>query len=124
LSELIAQFDVPIREINKVLPEIVLRRSKGDLDKRPPLRSLRLSDQAHVRFTRQPIAFARIAWDARAHHIFPRGHASSIPRHDMIEIQVAPLEKMAAVLAGIVISLKYVVPGEFYFLLRKPIEHQ
>jgi len=51
-----------------VLPEIVLGRSKGDLDKRPPLRSLRFADQAHVCFTRKPVALARIARDAGANH--------------------------------------------------------
>ena len=39
--ELVAQLDVPVREIDKVPPEIVLRRSKRDLNKRPPLRPLR-----------------------------------------------------------------------------------
>ena len=102
----------------------MLRRSKGDLDKRPPLRSLRLSDQAHVRLTRKSVALAGVAGDAGANNVFPSRGAAAVARHDMIEIKVAPVEKMAAVLAGIVISLKYVVPGEFYFLLRKPIEHQ
>ena len=35
---LVAQFNVPVREIDEVLPEVVLGRSEGDLDKRPPLR--------------------------------------------------------------------------------------
>ena len=43
-QRLVAQFDVPVREINEVFPEIVLGRSKGDLDKRPPLRPLRFAD--------------------------------------------------------------------------------
>ena len=33
---LIAQFNVPVRKIDKMLPEIVLRRGKSDLDERPP----------------------------------------------------------------------------------------
>jgi hypothetical protein len=77
-----------------------------------------------MRFARKSVALLCVAGDARAHHVFPSGRPPSVARHDMIEIQVAPFEKMAAVLAGIVISLEYVVSGEFYFLLRKPIEHE
>src|SRR2546430_6650239 len=68
-QRLVAQFDVPVREINEVFPQIVLRRSKSDLDERPPLRSLRFADQAHVCFTREPITLAGIAGDARANHV-------------------------------------------------------
>src|SRR5439155_19656824 len=69
----IAQLDVPVREIDKVLPQVVLRRSKGNLNKRPPFWSLGFADQAHVRFSRKSIALACIARDARANHVFPRG---------------------------------------------------
>ena len=31
---------------------------------------------------------------------------------------------MTTVLAGVFVPLEYVVPGEFYFLLRKPVEHK
>ena len=61
---LIAQLDVPVSEIDKVLPEVVLRRRESNLDERPPLGPLRFADQAHVRFSRQSIALARIAVDA------------------------------------------------------------
>ena len=42
----------------------------------------------------------------------------------MIQIKVTPIEEFAAVLTGVLVSLKHVVSGEFYFLLRKPIEHK
>src|SRR6476660_3058448 len=122
--ELVAQFDVPVREIDEVLPEIVLGRSKGDLDKRTPLRSLRFADQAHVRFARKPVAFARIARNTGANHIFPSRCAAPVARHDMIQIKVTAIEEFATVLAGVLIALKHVVSGEFYFLLRKPIKHK
>ena len=124
LQRLIAQFDVPVREIDEVLPEIVLGRSKGDLDKRPPLWSLRFTDQTHVRFTRKPVALARIAWDAGANHVFPSRRPAPVARHDVIQIKVTPIEEFATVLAGVLVALKHVVSGEFYFLLRKPIEHK
>jgi len=107
-----------------VLPEIVLGRSKRDLHKGPPLRSLRLSNQAHVGFARKPIAFARIARNTRANHVFPSRRPAPVARHDVIQIKVTPIEEFAAVLAGVLVSLKHVVPCEFYFLLWKPIEHK
>ena len=42
----------------------------------------------------------------------------------MIEIEVAPIKDVAAVLAGVLVSLKHIMPREFYFLFRKPIEHK
>jgi len=107
-----------------VLPEIVLGRSKRDLNKRPPLRPLRFADQAHVRFTRKPVAFARIARNTGANHIFPSRRPTSVARDDVIQIKFAPIEEVAAVLAGVLVSLKHVVSGKFYFLLGKPIEHK
>jgi hypothetical protein len=101
--ELIAQFDVPVREIDEVLPEIVLGRSKRDLNKWPPLRPLRFADQAHVRFTRKPVAFARIARNTRANHVFPSRRPAPVARHDVIQIKVTPIEEFAAVLAGVLV---------------------
>ena len=124
LFSLVAQLNVPVRQIDEVLPEIVLRRSKRDLNKWPPLRPLGFADQAHVRFTRKPVALARIARDAGADHVFPSRCPASVARHDVIQIKLAAIEKVAAILAGVLVSLKYVVPREFYFLLRKSIEHQ
>jgi hypothetical protein len=107
-----------------VLPEIVLGRSKGNLNKWPPLRPLRFADQAHVRFTRKPVALARIARNTRANHIFPRGGPAPVAGHYVIQIKLTAIEQLAAVLTGILVSLKHVVSGEFYFLLGKPIEHK
>ena len=121
---LVAKLDVPISQIDEVLPEIVLRRSKRDLHKRPPLRPLRSTDQAHVRFARKPVAFARIARNTRANHVFPSRRPAPVAWHDVIQIKVTPIEEFAAVLAGVLVSLKHVVPCEFYFLLWKPIEHK
>src|SRR5205814_6406685 len=120
---LIAQFHVPVREINEVFPQIVLRRSKSDLDKRPPLWPLRFADQTHVRFAREPITLARIASDARANNVFPCGHASAVAWHDVIQIKVAPVENLAAILAGVLVALEHVVTRELYLFLWKPIEH-
>ncbi len=107
-----------------MFPEIVLGRSKRDLNKWPPLRPLRFADQAHVRFARKPVAFARIARDAGANNVFPSRRPAPVARHDVIQIKVTAIEEFATVLAGVLVALKHVVSGEFYFLLRKPIEHK
>ena len=121
---LIAQLNIPVSEIDEVFPEIVLRSGRGDLDKRPPLRPLRFADQAHVRFARKLVTFARIAGDAGANHVLPSGRPTAIARHDVIEIEVTAVENRTAVLAGILIALKNIVASELHFLLRKPIENQ
>src|SRR6266508_3832354 len=120
----IAQLDVPVSEIDEVFPQVVLRSGKRNLHKWPPLRPLRFADQAHVRFTREPVAFARITWDARANDVLPRRHPASVARHDMIEVEFAAVKNLAAVLAGVLVPLEHVVPGKFHFLLRKPVENQ
>jgi hypothetical protein len=120
----VAQLDVPIRKINEVLPKVVLRSRESDLHKRPPLGSLRFSDQAHVRFSRKPVPFARIAVDAGANHVFPSCGPAAVARNDVIEIELAAIKELAAVLAGVLVALEHVVPGKFHFLLREPIKHQ
>jgi len=61
---LITQFHIPIREVDKVLPEIVLWSRERNLDERPPFWPFWFADQTHVRFARKPVALARVAPDA------------------------------------------------------------
>ena len=121
---LIAELDVPVREIDEVFPEVVLRRGKRDLDKRPPLGPLRFTDQAHVRFARKAVALARIAGDAGADHILPCRCSPAIARHNVIQIQFAAIKGVAAVLAGVLVALENVVTRKLHFLFRQPIKHQ
>jgi hypothetical protein len=107
-----------------VFPEVVLRRGKCNLNKRPPFWPFWFSDQAHVRVARKPVALARIAGDARANHVFPRSRPSPIARHDMIQIEFASIENLTAVLACVLVALEDIVARKLYFLLWKPIEHQ
>ena len=105
-------------------PTFVLGRGKGHLHKWPPLRSLWSSDQRHLRFLRKPVAFAGITFDARADHILPRGRSATVPRDHVIQIEIVPFKKLAAVLARVLVPLENVVAGKFYLLLRQPIEKQ
>ena len=94
------------------------------MDERPPLRPLWFADQTHVRLSREPISLSRIAGDARANDVLPRRVPSTIARHDVIEVELAAVENLAAVLTSVLIALENVVTSKFHFLLRKPIENQ
>src|SRR5262249_2924198 len=121
---LVTKLDVPIGQIDKMFPEIVLRRRKSNLNKGPPLWPFGLADQTHVRLARKPITLARIAGDTRANDIFPRSCPSLIARHNVIQIEFAAIKHLPAILAGVLVTLENVVTSKFYFLLRKPIENQ
>ena len=124
LPRFFTEFDVPIGEVDKVFPTVVLLEAEIDLHERPPLRPLRFADQAHVRFARKPIALTCIARDAGANHILPGRSPAPVARHDVIQIELAAIEEFAAILTGVFIALEDVVPGKLYFFLRKPIEHK
>lgn len=102
----------------------MLGRRKRDVNKRTPLGPLRLADQMHVRFLREPIALARIARNARANHIFPGRGSASFARHDMIEIEIVALKNCTAILAGVFVALEDVVTRELHFLFWETIEKQ
>ena len=42
----------------------------------------------------------------------------------MIQIELASIENLAAVLAGILVALEDIVASKLYLLFREPIEHQ
>src|SRR5580765_2676313 len=119
---LIAQFHVPVGKIDKVLPEVVLRRGKSDLDKWTPLWPFWFANKAHMRFPGKPIALARIAGNARANHVFPTRVPAAISRNHVIKIQIAAVKDTPAILAGALVALEHVVARKLHFLLGKPIE--
>jgi hypothetical protein len=121
---LIAQFDIPVREIDEMPPAFMLGCRKGDLHKWAPLGPLRFADKMHVRFLRQPIALARIARNARANHIFPCRRSASFAWHDMIEIQVVALKNVATILTGVLVTFEDIVTRELHFLFRETIEKE
>lgn len=107
-----------------MLPAIVVTPRKADVDKRPPLRSLRFANQLNSRLMRQPVAFSRVAWNTRTHNVLPSRLTSTVSREDVIKIQFVPLKNLAAVLTGVSVALEHIVPGKFDFLLRQPLEKQ
>src|SRR4029453_13144233 len=102
----------------------MLGSRKGDLHKWAPLGPLRFADKMHVRFLRQAVAFACIARDARANHIFPRRRSASFAWYYMIEIQIVALKNLATILTSVLVALKDVVTRELHFLFRETIEKE
>src|SRR4051812_21483112 len=75
-----------------------MRAGEGNVDERAPFRALGLAQKLHAGFVRQAITLAAVARNARAHDVFPRRLAAPIPREDVIEIQIAPVEDFSAIL--------------------------
>lgn len=108
-----------------MLPAIVILRPEIDLDKRPPFRPLGFADKMHPRLRWRPVCLARITRNAGANNIFPGRWSATIARHHMVEIQIFAIEKLPAILAGILVPLEDIMPGELHFFLRHSVEqHQ
>src|SRR5437867_9848024 len=122
LLHVLAQFNVPVRQVKEMFPTVVIMQAEVDLHKRTPLRPLGLADEPHARFLRRAVGLFRIAGNAGADNILPRGWPAAVARNDMVQIQVSPVEHLAAKLAGVFVPLKNVVAGEFDFLLGQPIK--
>lgn len=120
-SNILAQLHVPVRQINEVFPTVVLVETEVDLHERTPLGSLRLFDEMQSDFLRRVIGFLGITLDTGTDDVFPRGGAATIARDNVIQIQVLPVEDVAAVLAGVAVALEDVVARELHFLLRHAV---
>ncbi len=104
-----------------MLPTVVLVEREIDLQEGTPLRPLGLADEAHSSLLRQPVRLERIALDAGADDILPGCRAAPVARNDVVQVQVVAIKSLAAVLAGVLVSLEDVVPGEFHILLWQVI---
>jgi len=102
----------------------VLGRGECDVQERPPFRPLRFPNQRHLRLLREAVTFAGVTRNARANHIFPSRGPAAIPRYHMIKIQIVAIERVPAVLAGVLVALENIVPGKLHFLFRQPIEKE
>ena len=105
-------------------PAFMLWRRKSDMQEWAPFRALCFANKSHARFLGQPVAFAGVTRNARANHVFPRRCPPAIARHDVIEIQIVAIEKLAAVLTGVLVTLENVVTRELNLLLWQPIEKE
>ena len=99
-------------------------QSEVDLDERTPLGPLGFADEMHARFLGSMICLDRIATDARADNVLPRGGAAAIPRNHMIQVQVFAITRLSAVLTGILVSFKDIMSCELDLFFRNVIVHQ
>ena len=118
LSNLFAQLDVPISEVDEVLPTIVLVQREVNLHERSPLWPLGLADQTHASLLRRTVCLAGVALDARAHNVLPRRRTAPVARDDVVQVQVVAVAGLATVLAGVLVALENVMPREYDFLFR------
>ena len=96
-----------------------------DLNKRTPLRALRFANEMHPSLLRCAIRFERIAFDAGADNVFPRRRPAAVTRNHVIEVQIIAIERLPAVLAHVLVSLKNVVPCKLnLFLGQMVIDHE
>jgi oligopeptide transport system substrate-binding protein len=121
-NHVFAQLNVPISQVQKVLPTVVLD-AKVDLDKRTPFRPLGLAHQMHTRLLRGAIGLERVAMHAGTNNVFPRGRSATVARHDVIQIQILSFVSLSAVLTSIAVPLENIVPGELDLLLREAVKH-
>src|SRR5262249_38055864 len=96
--------------------------TESNMQKGSPFRTPGLADETHICLVRQPIGLARITGNAGADHVFPGCKSPFIARQDVVQIQLLTIKYLAAVLTGIVIALKHVMPCELHFLLRQTIK--
>ena len=98
-----------------MFPTVVVT-ANGYLDKRPPLRSLGLPDEPQSSLGRRVIGFFGVTGDAGANDVFPSCWTAAILWNYMIQVKIMSFKNAPAVLAGILVSLKNVVPRELDFL--------
>ena len=123
--DIFSKLNVPVSQINEVLPAIVLMQAEVDLDKWPPLWPFRFANEMHARLLRRAIRFERIAFDAGANNIFPGRRPAAVARNNMIEIKIVAIEGLPAVLAHVLVTLENVVPCELDLFFRQMVvDHQ
>lgn len=120
--DVFAEFDVPVGEIEEVLPGVVVAHAQIYLHEGAPLGTFRFADQMQTGFLRGAVGFPGITLDTGANNVFPCGGAAAVARDDVIQIQVAAIKDFRAILTGIVVALEDVVARELHFFFRHAIE--
>ena len=88
LTRILAQFHIPVGQIDEVLPTVVLVQSQIDLDERTPLGPFRLPNKMHAGLQWRAIGLACITANAGADNILPGRRAATVTRNHMIKIQI------------------------------------
>ncbi len=120
----IAQFHVPIGDIEEVFPTLMRLGGKRNIYKGSPFRALRLAGKLHSRLVRQTISLLRIAGDTGANDIFPSCLSPSIPWKNVIQIQLLARLHAVAILACVFVTLENIVSGELHLFFRQSFKKQ
>jgi hypothetical protein len=120
----LTQLNVPVGEIEEMLPTIVVMAREADVHEGSPFGAPWLADQLKARFVGKPIALPRVAGDAGANNVFPSCLAATIPWKDVIQIQIVSLILPATVLAGVLVPFEDIVPRKLDLFLWQPLEEQ
>ncbi len=107
-----------------MLPTIVTVQAEADLHKGTPLGPTGLANQVQACFLWRVIGLFGIALDAGANNVLPRCRPAAVARDDMVQVQVLAFEDDAAILAGVFVPLKDVVPRELDLFLGQTIVNQ
>jgi len=102
----------------------MLWRGKGDVHEWAPLGAFWFPNEMHVGFSREPVALTCVTRDAGTHDVFPHRCPSAVARHDMIKIEIAPIEDLSTILAGVLVALENIVARKLHLLLRESIEKE
>ena len=94
------------------------------LHHRPPFRALRLAEQTHIRLMRSSIGFLCVALDAGTNNVIPIRRSAHVSWNNVIEIHLAPLEPLAAILASVLVPLIDVMAGKLDVLANDAIKQQ
>ena len=122
--DIFTQLDVPVGEVNEMFPTVMPRQAEVDLHEGTPLRPLGFADEVQSGLLRRAVGLARVALDAGADNVFPRGRPAAVARDDMVQVQILAVKNFTAVLAGVFVALKNIVPREFDLLLGQPVIHE
>ena len=120
----LAQFDVPVGQVDEVPPAFLRLGVEGDMQEWLPAGALRFAAQAHACLLGQTVGLPRVALDAGADNVFPVGFPAAIPWNHVVKVQVLAVKNFVAVLAGVSVTLIDVVACELHLLARHAVEEK
>ena len=81
---ILAQLNVPVSQVDEMLPTVVLVQAETDLDERTPLRPLGLADKVQAGFLRGSVGLQGIALNTGANNILPTGWTEDVTLRKLV----------------------------------------
>src|SRR5437016_9142277 len=110
---LFSNLDVPVGQVDEVLPTIVTVQPEIYLNEGTPFRTFRFADQMQASFLRSSVRFPCIAQNAGTDNIFPSGWTTAIARNHVVKVQILSIKNTSAILTRVLVAFEDVVPGKF-----------